>query len=161
MRRRQPNPRLVKIHRSYTVEDIADLFGIHTNTVRQWIKAGLPTLDDRRPMLVLGAELRAFLQARQARKKHSCAPGQMYCLRCRVPRFPWGGMADYRPVSEKVGDLSGICPDCNFTMHRLVSIAKLDEVRGEMDITFPPALRLLREISEPTLNRDLRGGVQP
>jgi hypothetical protein len=28
------NPRLVKIHRSYSVEEIARLFGIHKNTRR-------------------------------------------------------------------------------------------------------------------------------
>ena len=41
MRKRHPNPRLVKIHRNYTVEEIATLFGIHKNTVRDWVKAGL------------------------------------------------------------------------------------------------------------------------
>ena len=57
VRRRHPNHRLVKIHRTYTVEDIAGLFGTHKNTVRQWIRAGLPTIDDGRPMLILGPQL--------------------------------------------------------------------------------------------------------
>ncbi|MEO7863683.1 MAG: helix-turn-helix domain-containing protein, partial [Nitrospirales bacterium] len=42
MRTRHPNPRLVKIHRNYTVEEIANLFGIRRNTVREWVKRGLP-----------------------------------------------------------------------------------------------------------------------
>lgn len=29
---RHPNPRLVKVHRNYSVEEIARLFGIHKNT---------------------------------------------------------------------------------------------------------------------------------
>ena len=52
MGKRHPNHRHVKIHRSYTVEEIAGLFGIHKNTVRRWVKAGLPTSDDKRPMLI-------------------------------------------------------------------------------------------------------------
>ena len=57
MGKRHPNHRLVKIHRSYTVEEIASLFGIHKNTVRGWVKAGLPTCDNKRPMLILGHDL--------------------------------------------------------------------------------------------------------
>jgi transposase len=46
MGKRHPNYRLVKIHRSYAVEEIAKLFGIHKNTVRCWVKDGLATIDD-------------------------------------------------------------------------------------------------------------------
>ena len=86
MVKRRPNHRLVKLHRNYTVEEIARLYDAHKNTVRQWVKAGLPVLDDKRPMLILGRELAAFLQARRTKNKRSCQPGEMYCLRCRAPK---------------------------------------------------------------------------
>jgi Helix-turn-helix domain len=54
---RHPNPRLVKVHRNYSVEEVARLFGLHKNTVRNWLKLGLAAIDDRRPMLILGREL--------------------------------------------------------------------------------------------------------
>ena len=63
MATRHPNYRLAKIHRNYTVEEVARLFGVHRNTVREWIKRGLPTSDDKRPKLILGRDLIAFLQA--------------------------------------------------------------------------------------------------
>ena len=44
----RPNPRLAKIHRSYTVDEIATLYGVHRNTVRAWIARGLATVDQRR-----------------------------------------------------------------------------------------------------------------
>jgi hypothetical protein len=160
MSKRHPNHRLVKIHRTYTVEGSAGLLGIHKNTVRHWIKAGLPTIDDRRPMLILGRELIAFLQARRTNKKRPCQPGEIYCVRCHAPKFPAAGMAEYRPINDKLGNLSAICPDCNSMMYRCVNIAKIGEVRGEMDITFPQALQRLREISQPTVNSDLRGDAQ-
>lgn len=74
-RRRHHNHRLVKIHRSYTAEEIARLFGIHKNTVRHWVKEGLATIDDKRPILILGYVLAAFLQARRTKNKQTCKPG--------------------------------------------------------------------------------------
>lgn len=136
MRARRPNPRLVKIHRNYTVEEAAKLFGIHKNTVRSWINAGLPQCDSCRPILILGRELAAFIQAKRARNKQTCLPGEMYCLRCRLPRKPAGEMADFQPLNDKTGNLVGICPICNVIINRRVSIAKIALVQGDLDIRF-------------------------
>ena len=56
MRKRRPNHRLVKIHLNYRVEEAARLLGTHKNTVRAWVKAGLPTCDSNRPTLILGSD---------------------------------------------------------------------------------------------------------
>jgi len=47
---RHPNPRLPKTHRNYSVEEAATLLGVHRNTVREWIRRGLPRIDDGRPL---------------------------------------------------------------------------------------------------------------
>ena len=156
MRKRHPNYCLVKIHRNYTVEDIANLFGIHKNTVRRWVKAGLATSDNKRPMLILGHDLRAFLQARRVKNKQTCKPGEIYCVGCRAPKFPAADMAEYSPVTEKFGNLTAICPDCNSIMNRRVSLARIGEVCANMDITFPQAMRHIVESIKPTVNSDLR-----
>jgi hypothetical protein len=155
MKKRHPNHRLVKINRSYTVEEIANLFGSHKNTVRGWIKAGLAPTDDKRPMLILGHILAAFLQARRVKNKQPCKPGEIYCVRCRAPKFPEGDMAEYSPVTEKFGNLIAICPDCNSIINRRVSLAKIGQIRGRMDISFPEAPRHIVESNKPTVNSDL------
>jgi hypothetical protein len=151
---RRHNPRLVKIHRTYTVDEVARLFGNHKHTVRAWIKAGLPTCDSKRPTLILGSALRAFLQAKRAAHKKRCGPGEMYCLRCREPRTPALRMAEYKPVTDKLGNLAGICPVCEGMIYRRVSLPKIGQFRAELDITFPQAARHIGESSNPSLNVD-------
>lgn len=155
MSKRHPNHRLAKIHRNYIVEEIAALFGVHRNTVREWVKRGLPTIDDRRPMLILGADLVAFLRALRVKNKHTCQPGEMYCVRCRVPRAPAGDMADYEAVTATLGNLIGICSKCEAMMYRRVSLARIEQVRGKLDITLPKALPHIDESAEPFVNSDL------
>src|SRR5690242_16476386 len=74
MSRRRPNPRLVKIHRSYTVEEVARTLGTHKNTVRAWIRQGLPTIDRQRPALVHGLDLVRFLDSRRKDAKTPARP---------------------------------------------------------------------------------------
>lgn len=131
MPKNRPNPRLAKLHRNYTVEEVASLYAVHRNTVRAWIKAGLPTVDAKRPVLVLGRHLADFLQRRRTVNKRSCGPGQMFCLRCREPRHPEAGQVRYRPLTEKQGNLAARCGHCGAGMNRRVSLAKLAAVCGD------------------------------
>ncbi len=155
-RKRHQNPRLAKIHRSYTVEEVASLYGVHRNTVREWVKRGLPTSDDRRTFLILGRDLVAFLQAQRTKNKRTCRPGEIYCVRCRAPKAPAGDMADYEAVTETLGNLIAICSDCETLMYRRVSLPKLEQIRGNLDITMPQALRHIGESAQPSVNRDFK-----
>ncbi|NIP99003.1 MAG: helix-turn-helix domain-containing protein [Nitrospinaceae bacterium] len=156
MGKRYPNPQRVKIHRNYTVEEVADLLGVHKNTVRQWIKRGLPVIEDQRPMLILGPDLAAFLQAQRVKNKKKCKPGEMYCFRCRAPKSPALDMAEYQPKTEFLGNLFGICPDCGGGMNRNVNPAKLEQIRAKLEITFPEAVRRIVDCEQPPVNSDFK-----
>ncbi|MGA9070670.1 MAG: helix-turn-helix domain-containing protein [Terracidiphilus sp.] len=158
MRKRRPNYRLVKIHRNYTVEEVACLFGTHKNTVRAWVKAGLPTCDRKRPILILGCELAEYLKARRTKNKRPCQPGEIYCVRCRAPKQPAGDMAEYEPITEKFGSLKGICPDCDGMIYRRASRAKLSAIQGNLDISFSEPEPRVSESNLPIVNSDFRQG---
>jgi helix-turn-helix protein len=155
-KKRHPNHRLVKKHRSYTVEEIARLFGIHRNTVRSWITAGLCAIDNRRPMLVQGGDLIHFLQERRRKNKRSCGPGELYCFRCRAPKPPAAGMIEYRPITEAFGNLTAICPDCGCLLHRIIGFLKGGRFREQTAISSSQAVPHIREIVQPSANSDLR-----
>ena len=152
--RRRLNPRLAKIHRSYTVAEAAALCGVHRNTIREWIKDGLPTCDDRRPALILGRELGAFLLAKRVKNKRTCQPGEFYCMRCRDVRSAAGNMADYEPAANGAGNLVAICATCESMMCRRVSFANIDAVRGNIEVRIPQDRLQLCESISPRVNSD-------
>ena len=153
MTKRHPNYRLAQVHRSYTFAEVAERFGVHRNTVRMWTRQGLETVDAYRPPLIRGQALQDFLKTKRLKNKRPCAPGQMYCLRCRMPQHPAGEMADFEPLHAPLGNLVGLCPVCELVMHRRVNLDKLALVRGNLDIRFPLALSHLNDRAEPSLNR--------
>lgn len=156
MGKRTPNPRLVKTHRNYTVRETANLCGVHRNTVRQWIKQGLPVIDNKRPILILGLDLFAFLQQKRVKNKRPCKLNEMYCLRCRDPKIPAGNMVDYQPLNSTLGNLFGICPDCEAGMNKRTNLAKLKQIRGILDVTLPHGLRHIVDSPKPSVNSDFR-----
>jgi hypothetical protein len=140
MSKRNHNPRRAKIHRNYTVAEVAALFGVHRQTVRRWIRNGLLTIDDRRPTLILGSHLVNFLRNRRQTKKQRCKPGEIYCVGCREPKSPAGGMADYEPQTETLGNLIGLCPDCDSLIYRRMNVTRIDVVRSFLSITMLEAV---------------------
>jgi len=148
------NPNLAKIHRSYTVEEVAILLSVHKNTVRAWIKGGLMVNDDKKPTLILGSELRIYLQSKRSKNKHQCKPSEIYCVRCRSPQMPADAMVDYEPINDRSGRLIGICPTCDGIINKYVSIANLDQSKGKLDIILPKALKHITESINPLLNSD-------
>ena len=97
--RRRPNPGLVKIHRSYTVEEAARTLRTHKNTVRAWIRQGLQTIDSERPARIHGLELKRFLEGRRKKAKQPCPPGYIYCVKCRASAPVNGVGRHYKPIS--------------------------------------------------------------
>lgn len=148
------NPNRAKIHRSYSVEEIAMLYSVHKNTVRQWIKSGLPVIDQNRPILISGADLRLYWQNKRVSRKRQCQPYEIFCLRCRIPQRPAGNMADFELRNANIGRLIGLCPDCGGIINKFIKCTRLDAIRGQLDITHTKALEHINESSKPLVNSD-------
>lgn len=159
MKRRHPNYRLVKCRRNYTVEETARLFGIHKNTVRNWLSHGLPAITDQRPILILGEDLIHFLKLKRKKNRQPLQPGEMYCLKCRIPVRPAGGIAEIIDDQETSANLRGICPSCESLIHRRVSLARFDAVIGNLEVMPRPAEQHIRGRTELSLHCDFVTGA--
>ena len=145
MKKKHPNPRRIKINRNYTVDEIARVYEVHKNTVRRWIKNGLLTCDNRRPTLVLGKDLRAYLEQKRTKNKRPLKPGEIYCVRCRDARNPAENFADIEPITDKIGNLFGFCPVCESIIYRRISFKKFHRVIGKLEVAIPEALKLINQ----------------
>lgn len=154
---RHPNRRRIKIHRPYTVEDLAAALNMHKHTIRRWTKCGLDPIDDRRPMMFRGIDVVTFLRKRRAARKAPCGPGRMYCFRCRAPKHPAGSMADLEIIGPSRGQLVGICADCGTMMYRRVNPEQIGQTRVHLEVTVRQAQGRITDISIPKLNGDSRG----
>jgi hypothetical protein len=154
MSRRRANPNLVKIHRSYTVRELADCLGVHKNTVRHWHRHGLTAVDAQRPCLFKGAAVRVFLAGQYAKRKRPCPVGTLYCFRCREPRAPVSTSVEYVEMRPGSGNLGGICTDCGTVMHRRVRQAAIHSVLPGLLVQMREAPRRLSGSPDPSLNCD-------
>jgi hypothetical protein len=144
----------VKVHRDYTVDEVSRQLGVAKGTVRRWMAAGLPCLTDQKPSLIQGADLVAFLKARAA-PRHRCLPHECYCVKCRAPRPPAGGMAEFAPMTRSSGRLSALCPVCGTFMHRQTRTAALPTLGTLLDISIREAPSRLVESRHPSPNDHL------
>jgi len=144
MARKALDPRRVKLHWPYTVNEIAELFGQHPHTVRRWLQCGLvPVEGAQRPTLVRGKELQRFITAKRAKRRRTCPPGTIFCMKCREPRVPSANLAEVRWLSATAANLIGICPVCDSMMYRRVSSRLLRQVLGKLDVPAAEAERRL------------------
>ena len=161
MAARRVNPNRVKLHRSYSVPELADCCDVHKNTVRNWQRGGLETIDKSRPILFLGQAVRAFLTRCNASRKRPCPPGTIYCFRCREPRKPALGMVDYLPITPTSGNLRAMCESCEALMHRRTRLADLTMVMPGQAVQITHPLPSLSGQAAPSLNCDFKRNCLP
>lgn len=118
--------RRIKTHRSYTVEEAARTLGVTRGTVRRWVKNGLSALTDRKPMLILGGDLKAYLRNRQP-PPQKLDLDQFLCMSCKVPRRLAFGDFDILNANDKTINVEGLCKECATHMCKRVSRKRFAE----------------------------------
>ncbi len=117
--------RRVKIHRSYTFQQLAEVLEVTVGTIRRWCKLGLPYLSDARPFLILGCDFRVFHAQKLARKKTQLAQFEVYCLGCKEARTPQPGLVDAEEMDASRARIMAICPVCSGLARRIIKRSEL------------------------------------
>lgn len=126
------NPNKIKIHRSYSVSEAANLLDVDKRTVRNWIKSGLPIVDNCRPVLILGTDLKLFIRLSRKANKRKCNPSEIYCMRCREPRMIAPQSAKFIPEIGGIGRVFALCCECGSKVNRYFSWRNLDAIQSDL-----------------------------
>jgi excisionase family DNA binding protein len=116
----------------YTPAEAASVLGLCKATIRRWIATGMPADKSRRPTLILGADLKAFLLQRQQRRKHACQLHQLFCMACRMPRAPAGALVEIASESDATLNLRARCEVCDAVMHKRIARRDLSTLQARI-----------------------------
>ena len=116
----------VRSHRPYTIATLAALYDVDPATVRRWIKHGgldVAIICKKRPIVLQGSLVKAWMKARKTAKKQPCAPNEMYCVRCKAPRQI--APESFHIVQRDAANLTakGECVTCGAKLRRFGSVA--------------------------------------
>lgn len=131
------NPNKCKINRNYTVSEIALLYKVHKSTVKMWLRRGLKRIDNQRPYLILGRDLKQFIKDLRGINKRPCELGEIYCLKCRAPREPLHGSITIESESSPYGRLKGRCNVCNTSMNKYIRLADAQLIQRHFAVILP------------------------
>jgi hypothetical protein len=140
---------------TYKVEEIVEVLGVHRRTVQQWFQDGLPRIDNHKPFLTFGSDLKAFLRKKMRRRKRKCGPGELYCVKCRLPRHPKDRIVKIEPMNEKKAIMTGICSSCGRPLNQFVAIKNLPQI-AKMFVISGKRDKDLIESRDSTPNTDIQ-----
>ncbi len=116
--KRKINLNHIKANYSYSIAEICEHFGKHKNTVNNWKKEGLKPIDNKKPYLFHGSELKRFLKQKQDAQKSKCQDDELFCTKCQKPRKPFGKLVDIFVTAKNKLNLQGLCEVCNCKMNK-------------------------------------------
>ena len=108
---------------AYDVDEVCGLYKdqkLHPQTVLGWIKAGLPTIDQAKPFLVMGNALIEFLGKRNQEGRHKTSLHEIFCMSCQDIKKPYRGQVQI--VRYGFTNMKAVCPDCKKTMNKGISL---------------------------------------
>lgn len=131
---------LIKTKESYGSKDIAVLFNLNLKTVQLWVKDGLITISNK-PILVMGYDLKDYLDKKQQNRKCKLASDEFYCTKCRkavrsTDNDVWleltGKTLGKNQFKEFV--IKGVCDECHTRVNRFSHYGRLEEIKTNFDV---------------------------
>jgi len=132
---RRINTRTIKAKYSYSLQELADVIGCHTNTISNWTKhEGLQRIDDVYPYMIYGQVVIEFLKARQLKNKITLSVNEFRCCTCQAKRKAWENLATITKMNSKTALLQAVCEHCNGKISKIISLRNIAEIENALTI---------------------------
>lgn len=136
------NLHLIKERESYFFKEISELLKVHMRTVQAWKQEGLPTINEEKPYLVMGYDLKEFLSKKFARRKVKLQHDEFYCTKCRKAVKSFNNQVNLQTSGKSIGKqgfkelvIKGACKHCNSRINRFSHSGRLEEIKTNFDVT--------------------------
>jgi len=149
------NPNRIKIHRSYTVIEVSERLSVHPKTVRNWIRLGLPIVNEKRPLLICGVDLKIYLKKKRTTYMHQCEADEMYCFKCKQPQSPNIESLQFIAKPAGMAQMTGLCNECGCKANKYVSWRNVDQIWLELGGKLPIAEKHINLRGKTLLNYPL------
>ena len=105
----------------YTVEDVQNLYSVSRNTITNWVNAGLRQIDDSRPQLFRGAELKRFHRERALKNTRKLRVGEFKCAACQARVTPLVQTLQIHHGENRRPAAWARCPECGAYVIRFLN----------------------------------------
>jgi len=112
------------------------------------MRKGLRPVDDRRPYVFAGADVRDFIE-RHNKPFHPTGPGEVFCVACKRVIVPAGDEVEFVPLGPTNGNLIGTCPNCSRQVWQRVRVADITRKARHLKVRYEDGAATLHEIAEP------------
>lgn len=135
------NTRLIKIRESYNSKQASELLNTHIKTVQRWVQQGLPVITNK-PILIMGYDLKMFLDKKQQDRKCKLEPSEFYCTKCRKAVKSVNNEVRLDLTGKTIGKkthrelvIKGVCSNCATKINRFSHEGKLQEIQKTFNVT--------------------------
>ena len=139
----------IKYWLCYDIDAICRLCGIHPKTALAWLKKGLEAIDNKKPILVYGYNLKAFLGNLNKLNKSSTSFEEMFCMKCKEPRSPLKKQIQLEQFEQKLLKTKAICQTCKTRMNKPYKLEDLPQLKRIFNVV---QLLELYDSKTPTSN---------
>ena len=119
---------LIKYWFCYDIDDICHLYGIHHQTVREWIRRGLKTINKKKPILIYGNDLKTFLGKQNQSNKHHIEYNQMFCMKCKDGKKVHKNQIHLESNNQFL-KAKGLCITCKNIMNKSYKLMDLPNLK--------------------------------
>ncbi|MBV2145054.1 tyrosine-type recombinase/integrase [Falsochrobactrum sp. TDYN1] len=125
---RRHDPTKARRHWVYTREQVCQSFDIGESTITSWIKRGLKPIDEKRPQLFAGYELRRFVTITRWPFGRSPENGRVFCSFCNKFVALVHGSINALPKGITCYEVTGNCSDCHNMLQASIQSSVLPEI---------------------------------
>lgn len=123
----------IKSFRCYTFEEAAEVSGVSPRTIRNWAKEGLHVMDDARPALIRGDDLRNHIKSQRAKRSVKTKIDTFYCVCCRAERRAAESIADCDLIGGRV-KLTALCMTCGTVLSKPITETAIPEIARTLNL---------------------------